>query len=293
MHPTLISWNGVGLHTWGLMITVAFAAAILVTAGRARTIGVDPDKLVPIYVASPILGLAGARLLHFLFAEPELFFKHPMAYFDMGQGGFAFYGGVILAAFGGLLYAHLVKLPLLKVADLCAPNILLGLMFGRIGCFFAGCCHGAATGAHVTGTLITLQGGAVVTVAGFPYVALIYVPHVGVGDLFHVPLYPTQPWEALGACALFLFLSWWWKTRRAFDGQVAGLALVLYAFLRYTVESFRGDTIRGVDYFDLFSTSQLVSFGGLALGVLMLVGLRGRGVAPETPIVHDDDDPDL
>ena len=36
MHPTLISWNGVGLHTWGLMITVAFAAAILVTASRSE-----------------------------------------------------------------------------------------------------------------------------------------------------------------------------------------------------------------------------------------------------------------
>lgn len=293
MHPTLISWNGVGLHTWGLMITVAFAAAILVTAGRARSVGIDPDKLVPVYVASPILGLAGARLLHFMFAEPEVFFKDPMAYFDMGQGGFAFYGGVILASFLGLAYARAVGLPLLKVADLCAPNILLGLAFGRIGCFFAGCCHGAATSAHVTGTLVTLQGGAVVTVAGFPYVALIYVPHVGVGDLFHVPLYPTQPWESIGAFALFFFLSWWWRGRRAFDGQVAGLALVLYAFLRYAVESFRGDTIRGVDYLGLFSTSQLISLGGLALGVGVLLVQRGRGVAPEKALEYSDDDPDL
>lgn len=290
MHPTLISLNGVGLHTWGLMITVAFAAAALLVNARARRVGVDPDRLVPIYLLAPLFGLAGARLLHFLMAEPELFFERPGAYFDMGEGGFAFYGGVIFASAGLLLYLRLRRLPLLKVSDVAAPAVLLGDSLGRVGCFFAGCCHGRAIGANATGTLARLQGGEIVTVDGFPWLALIYRRGVGVGDTFDVPLYPTQPWEALGTLALVLLLSWLWRAHRRFDGQIAGLALLLYAPLRFAIESFRGDTVRGIGYLGEFSTSQMVSFGMFALGAVLLLARAGRGVAPETPITEADDE---
>jgi len=290
MHPTLISWNGVGLHTWGLMITLAFAAAALLVNGRARRVGVDPDRLVPIYLLAPLLGLAGARLLHFTMAEPKLFFKHPAAYFDLGQGGFAFYGGVIVASAGLLLYLWFTRMPVIKVADLCAPAVLLGDCLGRVGCFFAGCCHGRPVGLNATGTLLTLQGGEIVTVSGFPWVALIYRRGVGVGDIFDVPIYPTQPWESLGTLALVLFLSWMWAKHRRFDGQVAGVALVLYAMLRYTVETFRGDTVRGVGYLGHFSTSQMVSFAMFALGAGLLAWRAGKGLAPEKPIIDEDEE---
>lgn len=290
MHPTLISWNGVGLHTWGLMITVAFASAALMANARARRIGVDGDRLVPIYLLAPIFGLLGARLLHFLMAEPEFFFEHPGAYFDMGEGGFAFYGGVIFASAGLLLYLWARKMPLLKISDMVAPAVLLGDCLGRVGCFFAGCCHGQPVGKAATGTLMRLQGGEIVTVDGFPWLALIYRKGVGVGDIFDVPIYPTQLWELFGTLILVIFLSWMWYRWRRFDGQVAAAALLLYAPLRFAIESFRGDSVRGVGYLGHFSTSQMVSFGMIALGLLLIALRAGKGVAPETPITDEDDE---
>ena len=289
MHPTLITWHGLGFHTWGLMITLAFSAACLVLAVRSRRVGIDPDRLVPLYLLAPVLGLAGARLLHFTMAEPKLFFSHPLAYFDPGQGGFAFYGGVILGVIGGLIWARMAKIPLLKLCDLAAPAIMLGLALGRIGCFFAGCCHGRPVGLAETGTLIAFQGGRVVTVAGFPWVALVYIKNVGVGDIFDVPIFPTQAWESIGAFSLFLFLSWMWRYHRRFDGQIMGMMLVLYAGLRFTVETFRGDVIRGVDYLGLFSTSQMVSFAGFAIGLSLLIARWGKGVEKEVPVVVDEE----
>jgi phosphatidylglycerol:prolipoprotein diacylglycerol transferase len=223
-------------------------------------------------------------------AEPKLFFKHPMAYFDLGQGGFAFYGGVILASVGLLAWLAIARMPLLKVADLCAPAVLLGDSLGRVGCFFAGCCHGRPVGLNATSTLLRLQGGEIVTVGGFPWVALIYRKDVGVGDIFDVPIYPTQLWESLGTLTLVIFLSWMWAKHRRFDGQVAGFTLLLYAMLRYTVESVRGDTVRGVGYLGYFSTSQMVSFAMFALGAGLLVWRAGRGVAPEKPLTDEDEE---
>ena len=288
MHPTLFTWTGIGFHTWGLMITIAFAAACLVTSARVPRVGIDADRLVPLYLLAPIFGLAGARLLHFMMAEPKLFFAHPGAFFDMDQGGFAFYGGAILGSVGGLLWAYSAHIPLLKLSDAIGPSVLLGDMFGRVGCFFAGCCHGRDSGATVVSTIFKLQGGEVVQVAGFPWVALIYRRGVGVGDTFDVPLYPTQPWEGVGTLAIFLFLSWMWFRHRRFDGQIAAMTLLLYAPLRFFVERFRGDEVRGTGYLGLYSTSQMVSFGMFALGLVLLAVQARRGIAPETPYRGDD-----
>lgn len=289
MHPTLISWKGIGLHTWGLMITLAFAAAALLVNRRARRVGIDPDRLVPIYLLAPLFGLVGARLLHFTMAEPELFFHHPLAFFDINQGGFAFYGGVIVASAALLGYLAHAKLPLLKVADLCAPAVLLGDALGRIGCFFAGCCHGRPVGVNSSGMLLQMQGGEIHKIDGFPWIALIYRKGVGVGDIFDVPIYPTQLWESVGAFTLVVFLSWMWARHRRFDGQISGMALILYAILRYTVETFRGDTVRGVGYLGHYSTSQMVSFAMVALGVGLLLWRMGKGLGPETPILEEDE----
>lgn len=292
MHPTLVQWKDVGLHTWGLMITVAFAAAAMLTNARARRVGVDPDRLVPIYLLAPIFGLAGARLLHFLMAEPELFFSRPSAYFDMHEGGFAFYGGVILGVLGLTLYLAWRRMPLLKLADVIAPAVLLGDCLGRIGCFFAGCCHGMPVGKNAVSTLWTLQGGEVVRVDGFPWVALIYRRGIGVGDIFDVPIYPTQVWECLGTGILVILLSWMWKKARYFDGQIAAAAFLLYAPLRFAIESFRGDEVRGIGYMDRFSTSQMVSFGMVAVGLALLAWRVGKGVAPEEVVGEGEDELD-
>ncbi len=66
--------------------------------------------------------------------------------------------------------------------------------------------------------------------------------------------------------------------------------LVLYAFARFNIEKLRGDSVRGVDYFGMFSTSQLVSIG-MVFTAILIVAVRFRaGVGPEVPIVHDDED---
>ena len=83
----------------------------------------------------------------------------------------------------------------------------------------------------------------------------------------------------------------WYRARR-FDGQVMAALLLLYPVLRSSIEAFRGDTIRGTDWFGLFSTSQLVSLPMVVLGVTIIVFRYRRGVEPETPFVIEDDEVD-
>jgi len=54
-------------------------------------------------------------------------------------------GGFIAAVVFGMLYLKIKKLPFLKIADIIAPAIGLGIFITRIGCFLNGCCYGVPT----------------------------------------------------------------------------------------------------------------------------------------------------
>ncbi len=289
MWPTLFTiGDGLPVHTWGLMITLAFLAAAIVVQIRADRGGVDGDRLVALYLVAFLVGLAGARLLHFTMAEPGRFFRDPLVFFRFWEGGFAFWGGVILGGAAALAWARWRGLPVWAVADLLAPAVMLGLSIGRIGCFFAGCCHGRAC--PVPEGAVNLlpagfPGGALWVSSRPPFVVELF--HHGVG-LRDTPMLPTHLWECVAAFVLFLVLSWAWRCRRH-DGRVFGWMLVLYAVVRAGLELFRGDTVRGVGWFGALSTSQLVGIPMLALGILVIVLRRRAPLTPPRTATPDDD----
>lgn len=266
------------IHTWGVMITLAFLASAWVTQNRAREAGVDGDRLVGLYLVAFLCGLAGARLLHFTMADTARFFSDPLVFFRIWEGGFAFYGGVLAGAIGCVIYALVRDIPVWKLADLVAPAIMIGLALGRIGCFMAGCCHGAACplpeGA-VNLLPASFDGGALWAFASPPFLAA--EPHGGVG-VNGVPQLPTQLWSSAIALALFGLLSWRWRHRR-YDGQVMAWLLLIYPLTRSSIEALRGDTVRGVDWFGVLTTSQLVSIPVFLVGLVIVLLRRRRGVA--------------
>ncbi|MFM2247650.1 MAG: Prolipoprotein diacylglyceryl transferase [Pseudomonadota bacterium] len=285
MHPTLYELNGLALHSWGLMVTLAFLGAFLVVHLRAPRVGIDPDRLVPMYMLLVAAGLAGSRVLHFVFAQPADLWADPLILFNPSRGGFAFYGGVIGGVGAGALFARLRGIPVWKLADLGAPTIMLGLAIGRVGCFFAGCCHGAACPAAVESTLLRFDGGEVLAVAGFPWVALEF-NGLGVGRIVDRPVYPTQLFEITTGLGLFAALSAVWARHRRWDGQVLALMLVGYALARTFNETFRGDTVRGLYALGpvTVSTSQIVAAFMIGLAGVIFVTRRGAGIGPELPL---------
>jgi phosphatidylglycerol---prolipoprotein diacylglyceryl transferase len=163
------------------------------------------------------------------------------------QGGLTFYGGFFAALAGGVWYARRKQLPVARVADVAAPAIMLGLFFGRLGCFFNGCCYGAETDAWVGVTLATAPGQTV---------------------------HPTQLYEAAVALGLFAALRWAIAPRARAAGEVFGWLLALYGVLRFAIEFLRADP-RGA--LGPLSTSQLLSIPIVAAGVWLIARARRRG----------------
>jgi phosphatidylglycerol:prolipoprotein diacylglycerol transferase len=292
MYPTLYtqktSFGEVPYNSWGLMVTLAFLVAAMVSHRRAAKVGIDPDKMVGLYLVAIVGGLMGARLLHFLMATPDVFFADPMIFFRIWQGGFAFYGGFILAGIAGMTYGMVRGIDPWKLADVVGPTVMLGLAFGRIGCFLAGCCHGATftlpPDAHAL-LPDTFGGGQIFAFGHFPFIGVITRHGVGHNN---IPVYPTQLWESLAALTIFGLTSWIWHRRR-FDGQVIASVMLLYAMWRPINESMRGDEVRGLGYLGHFTTSQLISIPVAAVGILIVLFRFRKGVQPETPFVPEEE----
>jgi phosphatidylglycerol:prolipoprotein diacylglycerol transferase len=176
-------------------------------------------------------------------------------------GGLAYYGGLICAFFAGLWYVNKKNIPAWKIGDTAGWAIPLGLVFGRIGCFLAGCCFGKTC----TDFFCMV----------FPKGSPAWDRHKELNLLSakateSLPVFPSQIFEAAGCLIIFLFLYIYLRPRKKFHGQVFFTMTILYSVLRFILEYFRDDP-RG-ELFGL-STSQLLGIPIVIFSVYMLVRL--------------------
>lgn len=242
------------MNTYGLFMVLAFSSAFLLIHVRAQRLGINPDRLIPGYVAAAVGGMIGARILYALSVDLERTIANPMSL--MSCAGFAVYGGILGGIIGVALFVALSKLPPWKMADIAAPGVILGMGVGRFACFFAGCCHGAVAPLmpNAIGLLPdSFTGGQLWVSLSPPF--LTNEVHGGVGRIHDIPLYPTQLWAAFSLIGIAAFLSWLWPRRR-YDGQIAALTLLLEPPFRIAIEALRADE-RG--YFISWEVSERVA----------------------------------
>jgi phosphatidylglycerol:prolipoprotein diacylglycerol transferase len=237
---------GVFTVTWyGVLVATGFLVGLWTASRRAVRDNVHPETIFdmgPWLLAGSIVG---ARTLYVVSYWNESFAGRPLKEIFMVQhGGLVFYGGLIGAALGSMLFAWRRHLPLWRLADIIAPSIALGYFFGRWGCLMNGCCYGRPT---------TLPWG-----IHFPYGHETYPNAV----------HPTEIYDSLLNLGLYGFLAWLHR-RKKFDGQVFAVYLICYAVLRSFVELFRGD-YTPVHYLGPLTPAQLVSIGVVAAGGLLL-----------------------
>jgi len=165
--------------------------------------------------------------------------------------GIVFYGGLL-----GFLLSYIVisKLWCKKinsnVLDLLVVCIPLFHFFGRIGCFFGGCCFGVEADGVFT---------------------IIYTTRIN-GEAVTAPRIPIQLYEAAVNIMLFIALFLLLKARK-FIGSLMPLYLATYAIFRVFIELYRGDAVRGV--WNGVSFSQVVSIA-VFIGCVIFLILQTR-----------------
>ena len=144
MKIDLFSIGKFTIHGYGLMIAIGILCCVAMASYRAKKNGLDQEAIVDIGIYGVIGGFLGAKILYVI-VEFKTFIKDPKTV--LGSEGFVVYGGIIAGFLTAIVYCRIKKLYFLEYFDLAVASISMAQGFGRIGCFFAGCCGGAVTDA--------------------------------------------------------------------------------------------------------------------------------------------------
>jgi phosphatidylglycerol:prolipoprotein diacylglycerol transferase len=249
MHPILFEIGPLTIHTYGFFVAMGFLVGLSFAVRQAKKEGISSQKIIDLGFYILLASIIGSRLFY-IFVNPSYYMSNPLDIFKIWEGGLVFYGGVLLVIPTVIWYVRRNNIGLWKTADVFAPSIAIGHAFGRIGCFFAGCCYGRIA-------------------ESLPWSIIFTNPECLAPT--NVPLHPTQLYEAGGEAVNFLILITLRKYK-SFNGQIFLAYILIYSVLRFTIEFFRGDVNRGfiIENLSVAQGISLLMFLGAVIGLLIL-----------------------
>ena len=236
---------------YGIATVVGMFLAFLLVYFPNKKKGISFDEAL----MSGVSALIGLTILgHFLYGITRLpaFFHVLSSHFsEIGSlwnfilllaetfGGMVFYGGLFGFLIGIYFYCRFTRKDKRLYFNAFAPGLALFHVFGRIGCFFGGCCYGI----EYHGPLNVL----------FPKSAIIGYANSDIADFTRFPVQLLESGlEFLLCIALVILLK---KFGNKFS--LIKIYLFSYSIIRFSDEFLRGDKIRG--FWGPFSTSQWIS----------------------------------
>ena len=230
--------------------------AVYLRLGNRRD--VSWKQLVSTYIFAGIGLFIGSHLLFFIVGLPDWLKQywgniHSFDDFFMaiayGASGLVFYGGLLGALLGVLIFCRRFRLSTYRELNNFVVIVPLFHAFGRIGCTLTGCCYG-----------IEYHGPLAIT-----YTAAHINPGIS-DDIADFSRFPVQPLEALLEILIFVFLFVLYK-KSGDKYSLTSIYLLIYGTVRFLDEFLRGDGARKI--WGPFSTSQWIS-----LAIVIIVAVR-------------------
>lgn len=210
MHP-YIEIAGFDISSYSVMAVLGMSAAMIFIFIRADRRKLDFFETALFFILIAMLAALGAWFMYVVvtaFQIPHfwrLLLESPSSFFRKVGIGFVFYGG-LFGILGGIgIFRRIVPNDTDGLVLASVPAIPLFHMFGRVGCYLAGCCYGRKIGGIIV---------------------------------------PVQLYEAFGNAVIFTVLLIAEHYRKDSEKQL-GLYMVMYGVMRFMLEFLRGDEIRG------------------------------------------------
>lgn len=258
MHPVLFEIGGITVYSYGFMIALGVIGAVAYLAIQGKKdVGLTFDQANTLFILIFAAAFIGGKVF-LLFEDPSRYLSSP-AKLLTGRG-FVFYGSFLFAVPTMLWFFRKHKLNSYKMLDVMAIVTCIVHMFGRIGCFLAGCCYGKPTDG---------------------WFSVTYTDEVCQAEPLNTPLFPTQITEA-GFIFLVMIVLLVIKSRfQKFYGQLFLLYLILYAIGRSILEIFRGDVARGFIIDGILSHSQFIALLIVLVTAYVYVRWSKKNVIPK------------
>ena len=242
---------GLPFRWYGAMyIVVIFITYLLFkTQVKEEKINMTDDDIYSLFLYTIIGALLGGRLIYTLIFEASgMFRRQPWLIFwpfnekmkFIGFSGMNYYGGLLGAIIGFVLYTRSKKLNVSQFGDMIAAAFPLGYSFGRLGNFINGELYGRIT----TAPWGMIFPHAKQFSAKLPWVqeiaAKINFPLPDPEAMVNLPRHPSQIYELfLEGVLLWLFLWFFIRKRKKLHGSIMAWYLIGYGIVRFFVDYLR------------------------------------------------------
>jgi phosphatidylglycerol:prolipoprotein diacylglycerol transferase len=266
MRPVLIHFFGIPIHTYGTMLAIALFACYFLARQTFKQAGLklSNSQIMDMCVLCVISGVLGSRVLYIL--QNISSFTSFFDLFKVWEGGLSFHGGLMGGTIAMVIFLKKKQIPVLRASDAIVPCVLVGLSWGRIGCFMNGCCFGKVTGVPWS--------------VKFPAGSPAFYKHQNLGLLAEgatssLAVHPAQFYATVMAVLLVAILLWL-HGRKKSDGAVLIASALFYGVVRFMLEFFRDDDVTMAAG---LTQSQFLSMGIFAVGVVLLAVLSQESKA--------------
>ncbi len=189
----------------------------------------------PVVVAAGVVAFVASGRLFYVVLHPDAY-PDAFEFLKIYHGGLALYGGLIAATVSGVVFLRRRNVDVWRVADMAAPSVAAGLVFGRVGCFLNGCCFGKPTHCFLGVRFPGHGHGA----PGPVWLHQLHEHMITFASPYTLPVHPTQLYHAFANLLVFLVVSAYYRRRR-YAGDVFFLFCILHPLFRFPVEFLRDD----------------------------------------------------
>ena len=212
--PTLFSIGFLEIRFYGIVYALGFLLVYWLIFRRRKELGIDRNQIDNLMIFLFIGLLVGARIFHFLFSEPFIFFQSPLELFKLWHGGMSFFGALVGIFIACVYYLKKLKLDWRKFADVIVIGVTIALVFGRIANF--------------------INGELVGTASNLPWCVIF-------SQIDYVCRHPYQIYASISHALLFGVLMLAERVKERKDGFVFFVFLVGYSLLRFITDFWRMD----------------------------------------------------
>jgi prolipoprotein diacylglyceryl transferase len=245
--PTLFAIGPLVIRWYGLLFVGAFLAGQAVLTRLFKVEGVPPENAERLLVWSLVGTIAGARLAHCLFYDPQFYLANPLAILRIWEGGLASHGGAVGMLLGLWLGNRTTRpqLAFLWLIDRVSIPAALGAVFVRVANFL---------NSEIVG--IPTSGG-----WGVVFDAIDQLPR-----------HPVQLYEAAAYLIIFFLLLTIYRHlgKRTPQGLLFGWFMVLVFSVRVAVEFFKVPQA-AYESGQIFSVGQYLSLPFVVFGAVMVL----------------------
>lgn len=225
LDPVAFTLGPLTVRWYGIILGSAALIGLWLAIREGKRFGIVPDFFMDLLLIGVPSAIVGARLYYVAFRWQD-YKDHPIDIIKIWEGGIAIYGALIGAVIAGFFYIRRKGYSFWRIADICAPSLLIGQAIGRWGNFM----NQEAYGSIVSESFLR---------------DTLHLPNFIVNQMYIDGFYrhPTFLYESLWnfAGVLLLFLLRRQKFLRA--GELLFSYAIWYSVGRFFIEGLRTDSL--------------------------------------------------